>query len=80
MARKRPKPCNSLTDDDAAFLGDLISATQGAALLLNVSQEHVKPANLGIVVLGVSEVLDSVSKRADDFFPEKIDKKERRRP
>ncbi len=51
--------------DEAGFIGDLVFAAQGAALLLTAAQEHIEGDDWVTVTTGVSAVLASLSNQVD---------------
>ena len=51
--------------DEAGFIGDLVSAAQGAALLLAAAQTHVEGDDWDTVAGGVSVVLATVANQVD---------------
>ncbi len=51
--------------DEAGFIGDLVSAAQGAALLLAAAQSHVEGNDWDTVAAGVSVVLATVANQMD---------------
>ena len=51
--------------DEAGFIGDLVFAAQGAALLLTAAQEHVEGDDWVTVTTGVSIVLATVANQVD---------------
>ncbi len=51
--------------DEAGFIGDLVFAAQGAALLLTAAQEHVAGDDWVTVTAGVSIVLATAANQVD---------------
>ena len=51
--------------DEAGFIGDLVFAAQGAALLLTAAQEYVEGDDWVTVTSGVSIVLATVANQVD---------------
>ncbi len=51
--------------DEAGFIGDLVFAAQGAALLLTAAQEHVEGDDWVTVTAGVQVVLATVANQVD---------------
>lgn len=51
--------------DEAGFIGDLVFAAQGAALLLTAAQEQVEGDDWVTVTAGVSLVLATVANQVD---------------
>ena len=58
-------------DDEVGYIGDLVFAAQGAALLLLASHSHVRGDDWENVAIGVSVVLATLANEVDARYFEK---------